>query len=220
MAAYQGSDRPGIRIRTPAGTAKILRRHFAGHNRQVVFLALATLIAALAAWGLLYFICIWLFSLAIAVFDLPYERIPDRFWILFLIAALCGIGLAWLDHRLNPNTRPRDKKHPFEVVQEFLLAVPNMTLAVGGTLRAWQSLSPAELLAAAELLHRLSRENRIPVSGIGVDIPDADAAVRILFALQLTQVIDAHRDGNEFWLRLNALRPASLRMNREQPASG
>lgn len=219
MAASRGSDIPGIRIRTPAGTAKILRAHFVRHNCQVVLLAIATLIAALAAWALLYILCNWLISLAIAIFDLPYERVPDRFRILFLVAAVCGIALAWLDYRLNPNARPRDKKNLFEVLQEFLLAVPNMTLAVGGTLRAWQSLSDAELLGAAELLHRLGREKRIRVSSVGVDIPDADAAVRILFALQMIQVIDTHRDGNEFWLRLNALRPSDLRMSRGESAS-
>jgi hypothetical protein len=220
MAASRGSDAPAIRIRTPEGTAKILRAHFARHNWQVVFLAIGTLVVSLAAWGLLYFICTWMISLAIPIFDLPYERVPHRFWILFLVTAVCGLALAWLDHWLSPDARPYDKKHPFEVLQEILLTVPNLTLAVGGTLRAWQSLSDAELLGAAELLHRLGREKRIPLSSVRMDIPDPDAAVRVLFALQMIQVIDAHRDGSEFWLRLNALRPANLRMNREETASG
>ena len=36
----------------------------------------------------------------------------------------------------------------------------------------------------------------------------------------MTQVIDAYREeNNEFWLRLSALRPASLRMVREDRAA-
>jgi hypothetical protein len=80
-------------------------------------------------------------------------------------------------------------------------------------------LSDTELRGAAELLHRLGEEKRVPMSGVRLQISDPEAAVRILFALQLTQVIDTYReDNNEFWLRLNALRPPSLRMAREDTA--
>ena len=60
-------------------------------------------------------------------------------------------------------------------------------------------------------------------------------AMRILFGLQITQVVDVHRDQNDFWLKLNPLRPAaqvarslhvaalsvhagSLRQNQSEPA--
>ena len=212
MAESGGKEPLKIRVRTPAGTAEVLRAHLARHNRRVLLLATATLIAALAAWVLLYFVSVWILVLGTAALDLPGNRVPHRFWLLYSVAALCAIGFAWIDQRLTPNARPRDHKGVYEVVLEFLLAVPNMTLAAGGTLRAWQSLSDDELLQAGELLHRLGREKRVPMSGVRLQIPDPESAIRVLFALQLTQVIDTHRDGNEFWLRLNALRPASLRM--------
>lgn len=210
---------PNIRVRTPAGTAEVLRAHLARHNRRVLLLAAATLVAALAAWVLLYFVSVWILVLGLSVLDLPNMRVPHGFWVLYCVAALCAIGFAWIDQRLTPNARPRDHKGLYEVALEFLLAVPNMTLAVGGTLRAWQSLSDDELLQAGELLHWLGREKRVPLSGVRVQIPDPESAVRILFALQMTQVIDSHRDGNEFWLRLNALRPANLRMAAEDLAT-
>jgi hypothetical protein len=215
MAAFGSKGRravPTLRVRTPAGTAEVLRAHFAQHNRQVIMLTAATLAAALAAWALLYFVSIWILVFVMAMVDLPNGHIPHRFWMLYFVVALCGIALAWFDQRLKPNARPVDRKLPWEIFMDFILAVPRMTLAVGGNLAAWQKLSESELLEAAELLHRLGNEKRVPMSGVRLQIPDPEAALRILCALQMTQVIDTHRDGNEFWLRLNALRPASLRM--------
>jgi hypothetical protein len=178
----------------------------------VLSLAAGTLVASLAAWVLLYFVFIWILVLGLAVFDLPVERIPHGFWIVYVVAAFCAVGIAWIDQWLTPNARPSDNKGASEVALDFLLAVPRMTLAVVGTLRAWLCLSNGELLQAAELLHRLCREKRVPVSGVRLQVHDPESAVRILFALQMTQVIDSYREGNEFWLRLNSLRPASLRM--------
>lgn len=219
MAVFRDKEPPKMRVRTPQGTAKVLRSHLAQHNRRVLALAIATLVAALAAWALLYIVCCWVLVLAIAIFDLPFTRVPRHFLLVYIVAAVCGIAVAWIDQRLTPNARLRDSKTPREIFMEFLLAVPNMTLAVGGTLGAWQSLSNAELLGAAELLHRLGEEKRVPMSGVRLQITDPDAAVRILFALQMTQVIDAYREpNNEFWLRLNALRPRSLRMAGEDSA--
>ncbi|MEI9897380.1 MAG: hypothetical protein WDN28_26880 [Chthoniobacter sp.] len=212
---FRGNESPVLRVRTPAGTAEVLRAHLARHNRRVLALTAATLVAALAAWALLYFVSCWLMVLGFAVFDSPRTRLPHGYGLLFTVTALCAIGYAWIDQRLTPNARPRDKKSFLEIAMEFALAVPNMTLAVGGTLAAWQSLSDEDLREAAELLHRLGEEKRVPMSSVRLQIPDPEAAVRILFALQMTEVIDAYRDGNEFWLRLNALRPAGLRMARE-----
>jgi hypothetical protein len=223
MAAFGSKGRreaPTLRVRTPAGTAEVLRAHFARHNRQVLLLTAATLIAALAAWALLYFVSIWMLVFLMAAFDVSNAHIPHRFWMLYLIAALCGLALAWLDNRLNPNARPVDRKLPWEIFMDFLLAVPRMTLAVASNLAAWQKLTDSDLLEAAELLHRLGNEKRVPMSGVRLQIPDPEAALRILYALQMTQVIDTHRDGNEFWLRLNALRPASLRMMSTERAEG
>lgn len=212
------NEPPTLRIRTPAGTAEALRAHLAKHNRWVLVLTAVTSVAALAAWALLYFVSIWMLVLFMATFDIPNAHIPRRFWVLYLVAALCGVAMAWLDSRLSPNARPVDRKHPWEIFMDFLLAVPRMTLAIGGNLAAWQKLSDAELREAAELLHRLGSEKRVPMSGVRLQIPDPEAALRILFALQMTEIIDTHREGNEFWLRLSPSRPAGLRMAPEEPA--
>jgi hypothetical protein len=212
MSLARNANPPSLRLHGPDHTARMLRKHFAAHNRQVLMLAGGTLLAAAAAWTLLYLLSSWLFVVAISAAGLPYTHIPRGFVILFAVAALCAIIYTWIDQRLTPNERARDKKKPGELISDFLLAVPRMTLAIGGTLTAWQRLDNRDLAQAATLLHRLAEEKRLPMSGVRLDISDPDAVMRILFALQITQVIEAHRDGAEFWLKLNPLRPEALRL--------
>jgi len=218
MLASRTQNTPDLRLRTPEATARILRTHFARHNFRVLLLAAGTLLAVAAAWLLLYFVCTWLIVIGFAVLDLHYTRIPRGFPILFVVAAVCAVIYAWIDNLLTPNERPRDEKRPAEVVAEFLLAIPRMTLAIGGTLAAWQRWEAEDFVQAATLLHRLAHEKRLPMSSVRLDIPDASAAMRILFGLQLTQVIDVQREGQEFWLKLNALRPGALRLTGESYA--
>lgn len=218
MLANRTSNPPGVRLRTPESTARVLRTHFARHNLRVLLVAGGTLLAVVAAWFLLYFVCTWLIVFGLAVFDLPYVRIPSGFGIVFCVAAGCAVIYAWIDRRLTPNERARDEKRPSEIVEEFVLAIPRMTLAIGGTLAAWQRWEPGDFVQAATLLHRLAGSKRVPMSSVRLDIPDASAALRILFGLQLTQVIEVQREGQEFLLKLNALRPEALRLTGESYA--
>ncbi len=218
MPATHARNAPNLRLRTPESTAKVLQAHFARHNIRVLLLAAGTLVAALAAWLLLYLVCRWMLGIAFAVADVRITRIPRGFTIVFGVAAVCAIVYAWVDNLLTPNDRPRDTKPVWDVISEFVLAIPRMSLAVGGTLGAWQRLNANDFRQAAALLHRLADEKRLPMSTVRLDIPDSKAALRILFGLQITQVIDVHRDESEFWLRLNALRPDALRLARESYA--
>jgi hypothetical protein len=213
MAHARSSDPPSLRLLRPEDTARRLRVHFARHNLRVLLFTTITLLSAAALWIVLYGVCCWLLVLGAAAIEIPLTRIPYEFRIVFAVAALCAVIYAWIDRRLTPNERPDDKRAG-DVVADFLLAIPRMTLAVGGTLAAWQRLSADDLAQAAAFLHRLLEKKRLPMSGVRLEIPDPAAAVRILFALQITQVIDAHRDDNEFWLKLSPLRPESLHLSR------
>ena len=218
MLASHDRKVPSVRLRTPVSTARALRAHFARHNLHVLLIAAATMLAVAASWCLLYFVCAWVLIILFAVLDERLTRIPDGFVIVFAVAAICAVIYAWIDRLLTPNERPRDEMRFTEVIEDFLLAIPRMTLSVGGTLAAWQRLDEDDFLQAATLLHRLAEEKRVPMSSVRLDIPDAQTVVRILFGLQLTQVIDVHRDGQEYWLKLNSLRPASLRLGSESYA--
>ena len=209
------SDRnaPSLRIRTPESTARALREEISQHNLRVVLLAAGTVVMTAALWLLLYFVCTWIVVVALPILDKPQEQMPRGFPILFLVAALCAVVYAWVDRWLTPNERARDKKSAGEIFSELVLAIPRMTLSIGGTLAAWQKLEPSDYLQAAMLLHRIAEEKRVAMSSVRLDILDPTAALRILFALQITQVIDIQRDGQELWLKLNALRPAALRLS-------
>jgi hypothetical protein len=43
-----------------------------------------------------------------------------------------------------------------------------------------------------------------------LEIPNADRRFKILFALQLLQVIDIHREDRDLWVRLSPLRPRAF----------
>jgi hypothetical protein len=203
-------EAPKLRPVTPPRTARSLRRHFARHNLRVFLLASATLLAVVALWLILFGVCCWLILLALTAIDVPHPHIPRGFAILFAVAALCAVIYAWIDGRLTPNGLPRDDKRPGEIFTDFVLAIPRMTLSIGGTLAAWQRLTDAELVQAAALLHRLSAEPRVRMSSVPLEIPEAAARLKILFALQITKVIDVHRRDNEWWVALNSQRPQNL----------
>ncbi len=183
-------------------TARALRQHFARHNRRVIFLALATLVAALALWLILYLVCCWLILLALAVVDAAHPQVPRGFGIVFTVAALSAMLYAWVDRRLTPNEIPRDDKRLGEILADFALMIPRMTLAVGGTLAASQRLTTAELRQAAALVHRLVAESRVLISSVPLEIPNSTARMKILFALQITKVIDVRRRDREWWVVL------------------
>jgi hypothetical protein len=214
MSPARTSDSLSIRLISPEKTARILRRHFARHNFGVLTLALGTCCAAVALWLIVYGVCCWLLVLALTSIDRGELGIPRGFSLVFAVAALCAIFYAWIDRRLTPSEHPRDDKRSGEVIADILLALPRMTLAISGTLSAWQRLSDSDLAQAATFLHRLAEATRLPMSRVRLEIPDPAAATRILFALQITQIIDARREGHEFWLKLNPLRPAALRFAR------
>ena len=214
----EGKQPPKLRLRTESGTARVLRSILFQHNLRVAVLAALTLIAAMAAWTLLYTGFSWAFVFAIAVFDPTRDSLPRDFGIVFVVAGACAVAYAWVDQRLTPNARPRDETGIGEVMTDVILLVPNITLAVAHTIRAWQCLTRTELAQAAALLHRLEEEKHVPMSGIRLQIPDPTSAMRVLFALQVTEIVELHRKENEFWLRLNALRPAALRSAHGNPA--
>ena len=215
MPVSRTQNAPTLRVLSVESTAQTLRAHFLRHNTRVVAVAAITLLASVAAWLLLYFVSTWLVVIILAMAEIDVAHIPQGYTILFAVAMACALVYTWIDRRLTPNARPRDEMRPGDIAMDFLLVIPRLTLSVGGTLAAWQWLGARDCEQAAALLHHIAEEKQIPMSSVRLDIPDPKDASRILFALQLSQVIDVHREDREFSLRLNALRPASLRFTRE-----
>lgn len=200
---------------SPREIAATLRRELAGHNLRVVLLAVLAAIAAAILWAALYVIAYWLtllFLTAARGLDTP---VPRDFRIAFFAIAGGLLAFAWIDRKLHPDDRTRDKRTPGEIVLEFVLAIPRVTLAVGSTLTAWQPLNSRELARAASFLEQLEHEGRIRLQTMPIEIPNERARERILFALQLTQFIEIRRENHDYWVTLSSLRPRLTPVRRD-----
>ena len=194
----------------PREIARSLRAHLARHNARVLLLSAATFAGAILLWAVLYAIAQWLTLLALVVVRGEDTSLPRGFPIVFATGALSLLAYAWIDRRLTPDDMPRDEKSAGEIAEDFLLAIPRATLAACSTLTAWQRLTPQEFALAATLLDRLSREQRVAMHSLPLDIPDEEARWRIVFALQLTQIVDMRREDRDYWLVLSPLRPPAF----------
>ena len=210
MLSRKLSAAPGLPVFTIESTARALRREIAAHNRRVALIALFTLAVAAGLWTVLYAVGAWVLMLAIIAAGTSRDTLPHGFTILYLVTAACAVGYAWVDRHFTPSELPRDDKTPGEIATDFLLALPRITLAVPGTLRAWLRLSPAEREIAAAFLHRLAGERRIPLHSVPLDIADEPMRFRILFALQLLEAIDLRRDDHALSITLNPRGPRAL----------
>jgi hypothetical protein len=200
--------------------SRALRAHFAEHNLRVAALTFLTLVATLALWFLLHATYRWLVILGLTAITGTDARVPAFIEPAFWSAAAVLLALAWLDRVLRADDRPRDHKTPGEIAWEIILAIPRATLAIGATLSAWQHLTRAEIETAASLVERLAHVRRLPLHALPLEIPDEALREKIVFALQLVQVIDIRREDRELWIGLNALRPASLLLTPGRGATG
>jgi hypothetical protein len=194
--------------------ARALRSHLAAHNFRVALLAALTLAASAALWLALSRAANWLALLFVTAVRGTEAHVPmtveKSFW--FVAAAL--LVVAWIDRRWRPDDRPKDHKSIAEIVWEIALAIPRLTLSVWGTLSAWLHLDARERYEAVALIERLAQERRLRLSGLALEIPDATRRFKILFALQMIQVIDVRREDREFWVMPNPLRPLAVQAAR------
>jgi hypothetical protein len=189
-----------------------LHAHFGRHNRRVVTLSALTFAAALVLWAGLYVVAQWLTLLAAAAIAGESTPLPPRFPAFFSFGAAALMGLAVIDRWLTRDERVRDEKSGAAICMDFVLAIPRVTLDAWGTLRAWQHLSPSELALAAAFIERLAGVSRLPLHAAAIELPDPSARAKILFALQLTQVIAVQRRDGEFCITLDPLQRQSLRL--------
>src|SRR5215210_7231562 len=138
-----------------------LRAHIARHNRYVAWLSLFTTIAAAGSWALLYFVACWFVLLALSIAGPADTRMPPLFPHMFVGLATGLCLFAWFLQWRWPDQFPRDRKPVWEIILDFLLVVPRMTLAIWGTIRAWQHLNTRELSLAVRLLQRIEREETL-----------------------------------------------------------
>lgn len=180
-----------------------LRAHIARHNRRVLIFALITTAAAVTAWALLYFIAYWLVLLSLSAAESREAQVPPFFPHTFIAVALALCFLAWLLRRISPDESPRDKKFMWEIVLDFILMLPRITLSIWGTLRAYQSLNARERGLALNLLQRIERDEPLPVYAVPQEIPEERARIKILLALQITELVNLRKRDEDLVLALH-----------------
>jgi hypothetical protein len=180
----------------------MLRDRLHQHNRAVLLFAVLSAAGAVLCWGVLYALSQWLTLLAITIVRGTYAALPTGFAIGFAGVAAALLFSAWLDRKVTTNDLPPDEKSPREIAMDFMLAVPRMTLAIGGNLSAWQRLTTDQLVEAAHLLERVSRERRVAMHEIPLELPDPHEREIVLNALLLLGVVEIQHADDGIWLRV------------------
>lgn len=201
---------------SPRETFALLLRELARHNRHVVWLSLATAVAAAMLWAALYFIAQWLTLLFLTSARGVDTPLPRQFTLIFFVISGGVMAYAWIDRCVHPDDRPRDQRSKGEIALDFLYAVPRVTFAIFTTFSVRQKLTRQELLLAADLLGRLGYERRMRLQSVPLEIPDHRQRERILFVLQVMQFIDVQREDGDYWVKLNPLRPRASQELRTQ----
>lgn len=206
----RADDLLGMKSPGPREIAEALRLHLAEHNRRATIFAGGMLAVSLVLWLVLYFVAHWLTMLFVTVVSEGTAPVPRGVGVVFGAVVASLLAYAWVDRRLRPDERPRDVKPMSEIVADVVLGLPRMTLGAWSTFTARQHLTDADLAQAGEFLARLASTGRVPLSSAGYEMPDSGTRERVLFALQITGVIDVipGREGTSIYL--NAQRPASL----------
>jgi hypothetical protein len=186
---------------TPLAAA--LRVEFARHNQRVLLLAGLTLIIAASLWYLVYAVMYWLTLLGVTIVNGVEAKAPDAFPTLFIYSGGVLVLITAMARRWSPNDVPRDHESTLECAAGFLLAIPRATLAVWGNLSAWQRLDGDQLELAAVLVERLVVEERVPLYQVPLLIPNRTSRCKVVFALQLVQLVELHHASGGAFLRLS-----------------
>ena len=191
-------------------TLEALRARLAQHNRRVVVLTVFNAVGSLVLWCVVYIALYWLTLLSLTAARGVEAQPPKVFVAIFLYAAALLFACAiWL-RRIAPDERPRDEKPAIGYVIDVLLALPRTTLSAWGNASAWLRLKPRELAAAAHLLDRMNQEGRVLLHQLPLEIPERAERKKVLFALQLLELIEVRRLEGELWLIPAAASPFVL----------
>jgi hypothetical protein len=185
----------------------LVRQKLRRHNLQVLAFCFVCGVGSVVAWSILYFIARWLSLLGLAIAFGPYAKPPPGFGVGFAAVGASLLFSAWLDQKVTPNQLPPDEKSPREILMDFVLAVPRMTLAIVGNLSAWLTLGRQEIHASASLLERVSQVKRLPIHETPLEIPERNCRENVISALLLLGLLEMHKADDVIWLRL----PGSLR---------
>jgi len=165
-------------------------------------------------WALVYF---GLYALVLLVLTLGNPlgaTAPVTFPVRFILFSAFFFGMVFLEKKVRPPRRVRDRATKLEVALDLLLALPRATVTSLENLRALLFLNRHERQTAWSLLERLHERRQIPLTEIPQDIPRERLATRVIHALQILDVIELRERDNEWLLSLRGTDTARLMTRR------
>lgn len=166
-----------------------LRRKIDAHNRLVMLSSICSVFAVAAMWIFLYFAVQWALAMSATVMKGVDAVMPQDFRRTFALFAAGLLGAGWLARRFGFYRRVREDRSAGVVLLEMLLLPARATFAALGNLRNRLRLDEDDLQAATDLLVRIVRAGKLPATAVPVEIPGDSARERVLFALQLLELI-------------------------------
>lgn len=175
-----------------------------------------TLIFTTVLWVGIYFLCYWLLIFKRNVFDQRIWETPPGFVEEYAITGLALMIIAWICDRFAPADRARDQRSKLELLFNIVMFLPRCTLSMLESFSAWVRLSRKDLTVASTLIAYLQRYRRVAIHELPLEIPDESTRKRVLFGLDIMQIVDVRRQDDVFWLTLSSLAPKPFQPQRTQ----
>ncbi len=187
-----------------------LRRYFARHNRQALFLAALSLVASAGLWALTYALVYWFTLVGVTISrslnadTLSQVNNPELLGTHFpqwfaLGAGVALIVAAFVRRWMRVAWLREARLYLLWVVVELFMAVPNVTFSVWGNLSAITRLRRREAGEAWRLLERIHQEGgRLNLANLRQEIDDERILRRVMFGLQIVGLVSV-RESREGW---------------------
>jgi len=187
-----------------------LRAHIRTHNLGVLSAVVFILIFTSALWTGIYFLCYWLLFFKHTVLDQDIWITPSGFIKEYAAVAVALVIAARFLDQLIPPDKARDHRSKLELVINLLMFLPRCTLNMLESLSALVWFSKKHLKAAALFIEYLQHHGRMNMQELPLAIPDESMRNRILFGLDIMQIVEVRLLDNVFWLSLSSITPKAF----------
>ncbi|MGC3989154.1 MAG: hypothetical protein QM796_05610 [Chthoniobacteraceae bacterium] len=192
----------------------VFRRALTRHNQHVLLVAGWSLGLVVMLWMLVYWGLYAVLLLALTVTNPFGATAPVTFPVHFILFTALFFAMVFLERKLSPQRRLRDKSTKLEIAMDLLLALPRATLTSLENLRALLFLSRHERQTAWALLERLHERHQIPLTEIPQEVPNDRLASRVIHTLQMLDVAELRERNSEWLLALRGTDTARLMTRR------
>ncbi len=178
-----------------------LARHFHEHNRRVIWLALAALLAAAVAWGVFFLGVHWGKLILLTLqgeWDRTLEWMPWPFY-----PAVLGVMLV-AQFFYNKATAQLEGGRWWLTLAGLLLLPVRFTSAVFANLSARAHPRAQDLHDCWSLLEELLIKQKIPHHALTALLPPGANSARLLYLLAITELTTTDEYGGVFYLHFRS----------------